>query len=433
MTLLLRRWSLRDRAVVETKVPSLKRNFSWTALGNIVYAACQWAIIASIAHIGTPEMVGSFALGLAITSPVFQFSNLQLRGIQATDARGTFEFGDYLALRTLTTVVALIAIIGILLAGGYGQNAGITIGLVAGAKAVDAFSDVHYGRLQQQERLDIVSRALMLNGALSLLLVTAGLLASKSLVVSMTGYLVGSLAPLMLYVIPNASRNQGTNTRLRLEFGVLRRLTRTAIPLGIVMLLISLNTNVPRYFVEHQLGERGLGIFAALAYLIFAGGTLVSALGQAASPRLARYYTNLEFHAFNSLLMRMMVGGFALGVGGAGLAWFAGSNILTMAYGHEYASHADALSIMALAAAFTFAASFAGYGMTAARRFDEQIPVVLTTLLAAVLASMVLVPARGLRGAAMVLLVNGVVQLICSSFVIWRAVKDPEAALNEGM
>jgi hypothetical protein len=47
---------------------SLRKNFSWTFVGNVVYAACQWGILVALAKLGTPEMVGQFTLGLAVAA-----------------------------------------------------------------------------------------------------------------------------------------------------------------------------------------------------------------------------------------------------------------------------------------------------------------------------------------------------------------------------
>src|SRR5690606_40180926 len=65
---------------------SLRVNFSWTLAGNIVYAGCQWAMLVVLARLGRAEMVGQFALGLAITGPVLMCTNLNLRSVPATDA-----------------------------------------------------------------------------------------------------------------------------------------------------------------------------------------------------------------------------------------------------------------------------------------------------------------------------------------------------------
>ena len=89
---------------------SLGRNISWTLVGNLVYAASQWGMLILLARLATPQIVGQYALALAVSAPVFMALNLQLRGVQATDAAQDFRFGDYLRLRLITTVLALIVL-----------------------------------------------------------------------------------------------------------------------------------------------------------------------------------------------------------------------------------------------------------------------------------------------------------------------------------
>lgn len=88
-------------ATVPTR--SLRLNFSWTIMGNVVYSGTQWGILVLLARLGNPEAVGQFSLGLAITAPIMLFASLQLRAVQATDARLQFQFRDYAGLRILNT------------------------------------------------------------------------------------------------------------------------------------------------------------------------------------------------------------------------------------------------------------------------------------------------------------------------------------------
>ena len=106
-------------SLAETPLPalSLKQNFSWTFVGNGVYQACQWGMLVVLAKLTSPEDVGQFALGLAVCAPVVMLTNLQLRAVQATDARGEYEFADYLGLRLLMTGLALAIITGIAVPG----------------------------------------------------------------------------------------------------------------------------------------------------------------------------------------------------------------------------------------------------------------------------------------------------------------------------
>lgn len=94
-------------AAQQQKPLTLRRNFSWTFVSNVVYAACQWGMLVVIAKLGSPEMVGQFTLGLAVTAPVMLFTSLHLRAVQATDAKQQYIFGDYLGLRLISTGLAL--------------------------------------------------------------------------------------------------------------------------------------------------------------------------------------------------------------------------------------------------------------------------------------------------------------------------------------
>src|SRR6202045_2692860 len=91
---------------------TLGKNFVWTLAGTSLYAACPWGIFISIAKLGTPAMLGQFALGLAVSAPVFMLTSLQLRAVLATDARDEYRLAHYFALRILGTAIGLILIAG---------------------------------------------------------------------------------------------------------------------------------------------------------------------------------------------------------------------------------------------------------------------------------------------------------------------------------
>jgi O-antigen/teichoic acid export membrane protein len=79
--------------------PTLRGDFFWTFLGNGIYAACQWAVLVLLAKTGSPELVGRYALAVAIATPVITFATFQLRSVQVTDIREQHSFGDYLGFR----------------------------------------------------------------------------------------------------------------------------------------------------------------------------------------------------------------------------------------------------------------------------------------------------------------------------------------------
>jgi O-antigen/teichoic acid export membrane protein len=413
---------------------SLRKNFSWNLVGNIAYAGCQWGILVILAKLTSPEMVGRFALGLAVTAPIIMLSNLQLRGVQATDARGEYLFGHYLGLRLITTLLALLIITTVVYLGTYSLEAGLVILAVGFSKAFESISDVYYGFMQRCERMDRIAKSRMIKGPLSLCALGAMVYTTGNVLWGVVGLALTWALILVAYDLPGAAlivkRNIKSDDQLqspykqllpKFDLKPLLKLAWLALPLGIVMWLLSLMPNIPRYFIEYYWGEKDLGIFAALAYLIVAGNTVIGAMGQSATPRLANYYAAGEYAKFRRLLFYLITMGVALGVAGVGVALLVGRPLLSLLYGPEYAVHVDVFGWLMASGAVAFVASFLGYGMTAARYFRVQMPLFIIVTGVTAIASWLLIPEKGALGAAFSLSIGASVQVIGSALVIFHA------------
>jgi O-antigen/teichoic acid export membrane protein len=420
---------------------TLRVNFLWTLSGNVVYAACQWGILVVLAKLGTPQMVGEFALALAITAPIVVGAGLSLRSVQATDAASEYPFGDYLLVRLLTTAAAGAVIVLIVWFSDYGWHTAAIILIVGLAKAFESISDIFYGLLQQHERMDRIALSMMIKGPLSLAALGAAIYLSGDLLLGVCGLAAAWLFLLVFYDAHNGARAlkvASNSEHTSVKFGsalarqlqlswrprALAALTLLALPVGIVMALISFNTNIPRYFIEHDLRTWDLGIFAAVAYPLAAGTTVVNALGQSAAPRLARHYSNRDYRAFSSLVRKLLCLGLAIGLGGIVLIWLAGRPILLLLYQPEYADSTGVFLWLGIAAAISYLASLLGYAMTAARYFRAQLPVFLIATLVTAVGCAILVPHYQLSGAAIAMILAAICQAIGSAAVITHALRS---------
>ena len=414
----------------ESKPLTLRRNFSWTFIGNAVYAASQWGMLVVLAKLGSPEMVGQFTLGLAVTAPIVLLTNLQLRGVQAVDTKQEYLFCDYLGLRIISTGLALFLIAIIIYFAGYSRETSLVISVIGLAKAIESISDVFYGLIQQQERMDRIAISLMIKGPLSLLLLGTGVYLSKSvfwgavgLVFAWTIVLIGydiRSGNVMLHLL-HKQQITGLSLKPRWHIKTLRKLVWLCLPLGFVMMLISLNTNIPRYFIEEYLGERELGIYAALAYLIVAGNMVVKSLGQSASPKLAKYYAAGNSKGFRTLLLKLI--GIATLLGSVGIlaAVVAGQQILTLLYQSEYAQYTNLFVWLMVAGGMNYVSSFLGYGITSAKYFRIQMPLFMAVTSTSAITCLWLLPKVGLLGAAFALMISAFVQITFSLGVVIHA------------
>ncbi len=393
---------------------SLRSNFGWTLAGNIVYTGCQWGVVVLLARLGRPEDVGTFSLGLAITAPVMLFAGLQLRAVQATDALCVVPFADYAGTRTLTTAAAALLIGAIAVAGYHGATAA-AIAALACSKAIESLSDIVYGLFQLHERMDLMARSLMLRGALSLAAAAACFALWRVVWIAVCGVALSWAAVFAWFDLPRAASLRGGSIRSllpRYHWPAIRRLLGISLPLGIVTMLASLNSNVPRYLIGGMRGVRELGIFSALSYILLAGGALVNALGQSATPRLAACWAGGRTGAFRKLTARLLALGLLLGAAGVLVAACAGRPMLTLLYGAAYANHVGVFVWLMIAAAFTYLTSFAGYALTAARYFRCQVPLFAGVTAFTLGSCAWLVKGHGARGAAEAMAAAGLLQLV---------------------
>jgi O-antigen/teichoic acid export membrane protein len=185
--------------------------------------------------------------------------------------------------------------------------------------------------------------------------------------------------------------------------------------------LFSLSANLPSYFIVANLGknaEAELGIFNAIAYLMVAGNIIVGALGDSASPRLAKYYACGDRAAYGLLLVKLIGIGVVLGAGVLAIAIIGGGPLLSLLYSPAYAQRQMLFIWLMAGSGIQYIASFLGYGITAARYFKIQIPLSLTTTACLAIACLWLIPAQGLMGAAIALIIAAIAKLLISGAVV---------------
>lgn len=413
---------------------SLRKDFAWTFTGNMIYSGSQWGALVLLAKMGTPEIVGKYALGLAISAPVLMGASLQLRSVQASDVKDGHPFSDYLGFRLLWTMMALAVIIATPVFTRAAFDTAVLVAAVGVAQCIEAVSDIYYGNLQLLDHMDRIAKSMIIRGPLGLASLALGFQLTHDVVWGVTGLILARLAVLFGYdARPAVHDSNASAMRPRIRPRVQGELLRIAFPLGVVGLLVSLNSNIPRYFIEHHMGARELGIFSAIAFLLSAGNIVVGALGQSAFVPLARRSAEGDTSAFNALVYKLVAIGVLLGAGGMAFAAVAGKPLLTLLYRPEYAEQSHLLVWMMGAAGVSFVGQFLGYSMTAARHFAVQIPLFALLVITTTTASYVFVPVKGLLGAILALLVTGVVQVAGSVLILYAGRRKRHSSAVEAV
>lgn len=392
---------------------SLRKNFSWVFVGNVVSAACQWGILTTFVRLGRPEMVGKFALGLAIATPITVIAMLQLSAVQVTDAKNEYAFGNYFGTRLLMSFLGILVIIAIAWLGDYPKETACVIFLAGLFKSISALSDIFRGLFRHHERMDLSAISLMIKNISALAIVFVVMTVSGQIVPALVGIAIAYMLVFLVYDISRAIKlfsfkvgpSKARSSILpSFEVRTILKLVRLALPLGIVVFLISLQDSVPKYILEAYRGEASLGFYAAIAYPMVIGTTVVTAMTQAVIPRLANYCVN-KFSHYRQLIRKLLMIGVIMGLFFVGGVLVFGKLVLSILYTAEYASYNVEFTLLAIGTAVSFISSFYGCGLTAARLFKTAMVIKILTCAVTVLTAFWLIPSYGIRGASILYIV----------------------------
>jgi O-antigen/teichoic acid export membrane protein len=417
--------------VAVAALPSLRRGFSWTLAGNVTYAACQWGVLVALAKLGGADAVGRFALGLAITTPVILFANLNLRRALTTDVAHAYAFGEYLRLMLLMMGLAMVLLVGVAFVGYSGETALVILALGAG-KAMRSINELFYGLYQRREDMARIAIGNMISGGCAVILLTTVMSLTESVLYSAIAWAFGETIVLFAYNLPlgktrtdasagqqgaRASYDASTN---RIALRKHLALAWLAMPLGLTALLISLRANIPRYFIAEYWGESALGIFAGIAYVLVAGKMVMNALVQTVLPRLSSYFAANNLAAVRRLMIRLLGIALTMGVLSVVLAYVAGGALLARLYQPEYAAHTALITWLAVGMLLEFLEFFLDCALAAARYFRLLVSANFAAALICVAASTLLIPPYGMLGAALTLALTLLVQVLLKSALLMR-------------
>jgi O-antigen/teichoic acid export membrane protein len=391
-----------------------------------------------LARLGSAVTVGQFALGYAICTPVFAIANLSLRTIQATDkVKSDFSLSDYLGLRVVTTVAGLAGIISFALLADMSRATFAVVICIAIAKGCEAVSDVLYGFLQHQERMDRIAKSMVIKGVASLIAVTAAMLISDLTVIAAMCIALAWGGLLLIFDFPGVvhvmrfspdprvkslalPRTRAAVIRPRFRLDAFRTLVWLGLPLGIVLLVSTLTLSMPRVLIERQLGIEELGVFTAVSTLIFAGDLIVSSLSQAVMPRLAQHYAAGDDIAFRALAIKCSCLFIIMGILGVLLAQFVGIFLLRTVYGREYVEYAQTFTILIATSAFVDVGGFFNVVIASKRRFWAPFPVNLLKVIIVSVGVYAVINSHGLEGVAWILLTSQAISAVLLGFIAFK-------------
>ena len=394
----------------------LLKKAKWLVGGNFVFAFSQWVILIFFARMTNQENLGQYALALAIVTPIFAVGNLQLRPLYILDVNSEqkYTYTHFYYLRLICSFIALACCLVL----GLFFNVSILVLLLVGLlKFFESYSDIIYAYYNAHDQTQLISKSLFLKGTLSVLAVAVGLYLFDfytALILFLIVYLVVWLFIDNLYI----QKTQEIK-KMSLDLGMMK----SAIPMGISLGIVTLQSNIPRLFLDQYASIEAVGIFTVLSYFIIVGSIFINSICQYLSPRLTHAWNHNRAYFKKLLSMALLIAG-GLGLIAIFLSYFMGEFVLNLVYGAEYVAYTDAFVLTMVAGFILYLATVLGYTLTAIGFIKQQVYLFSIVLIFSVLVSYLCIPEYGIVGGIYTLMVSYLVQCVLSLLVVFFRLKE---------
>ena len=421
--------TIRERLYKGVYMRGLIKNISWIFTGNLFSAFTKWFILVLIARILTPIDVGAYALAFAVTAPITILLNLRLRSLVVTDKH--LNFSNYIYIRNITSYVAvlLLFLIGLIF---YPKYIFLII-LVGLNKLYDLFSELYYSIPQLKDDFDFIGKLMILKHVLILVFFVLGIYISQNLHIALLISLVIQVL-FFYYVEKRITENKYRITYPNKESKEIKNIIKLGIPLGISLMLVSLNSNIPRYILEYFESAEVLGYFSAVTYILTIGNLVMNSVSQNFLLMLSRTINNGSYKQFLKYLYVYITSfSIALGLIIILFAYFFGEIFLNLVYGASYGKYVDVLVLMSISMAINFVSWGFDTALMSIRYVKIQPFIALTTAITSAVLGYILILDYGIQGAAYTIIVAQVIQLLLRVYFVSYGLKTKQGNLSRNL
>lgn len=242
---------------------SLQKNMAWNSIGSLIYLGCSWLTTVLVVTLSTDYAdSGSLAVAMAVGNLVASISLFKVRPVQVSVSDDSFSTGDFVGLRIVTSLFALIFVFIYSFVTVAPDNYGV-VALYALFKVAESFVDVFHGVFQKHNRFDYAGKSQIVRGVLLLASFVIGLLVFRSLTASILLMALSSLMAILLYDRVIALSYGSISPRF--NGLVLSSLIRKCFAGFVSSLLITMVVSVARQSYGISFGNEELGHYAAVA------------------------------------------------------------------------------------------------------------------------------------------------------------------------
>ncbi|MBT2259240.1 hypothetical protein J7E64_28295 [Priestia megaterium] len=299
---------------------------------------------------GDLSLVGTYSLYLSIVSPISMLANLKLKSyILANKDKRNVLLSFRLLFSLIVDVFFIVVVVGFILSGFLELYNGLLLVFILLIKSIENKSEAYNAKVQIDLGIKVAGQLVFIKNILILTSFVVSFLLTQSILISL---FLWFLISFIFFRYVEKRRGEVINIDSKFTFSDLKKYLLVLIPLGIAQFFISINANVPRYFLNSFGTLTEVGLFSTLSYFAIATNVIATTIQQIFIPRIEEKLRNEAVPSNRKKIVKQM---FFLLLSILFLGWISISlisiKIIPLILGNDYSEYIFEFSIL-LAATF---------------------------------------------------------------------------------
>ncbi len=280
---------------------SVSQNAFYNMIGALVFCFCQWITSGVLVYRLSPDEIaannaGLLQLAITTTNIFFAISCYNMRTYQISDTKNEYSYGDYIGVRIVTAVVAVVLCVIYVIAWGFSIKAIVCTTLYMFFKLNETFSDVLHGIDQKNYRMDYICISHCIRGISSVIVFTLAILMFDDILIAVAAMALVCVLEVFVYDV-KVTRQFGSIKPI-FNKKIIIRLLIICMPAVISSAAFTAITSIPRQTLVAMRSEEALGYYGTVATPLLVVQILATSIFNPMLTELSEFYSQGKISSF---------------------------------------------------------------------------------------------------------------------------------------
>ena len=405
---------------------NFKKNFIWNILGTGLNAFNSLFYMIVVTRINGLDDAGVFTIAFATACIIYFLGVYAGRIYQVTENDKSINDKEYIFNRLITTILMIIIVIIFVLLKRYNIFKCIVFILLTLYKALEAFSDVIYGILQKNEKLEFVGKSLFYKSLISIIAFTIIDIITKNMIISIFAIIITNILLMIFYDFNKGKKYIDSSSKIDIK-NIFKIFKNGFFTFGIAILGVYV-LNAPKYAIDNYLSNDFQTIFGIIVMPATVIGLVAQFLIHPYLNQLVKLYDDNNYKNFMKLILKIILMIIAFGCFATVMAFLIGTQVLGIIYGIQLDSYKLSLTLIIVSATLYTIGTIYSSVLTTVRVTFSQFVIYSIVSIYACIISNILTKNFEIKGAVIayfcIMLIQSILYFIYSNYKLKRVFKE---------